>query len=228
MGLFKRVSDIISANLNEMVERHEDPEKLLKQAIGEMEESIKNAEQDTARVLANEKKLKRELENNVAESERWNTEAENAIDLGDDDLARRALGRKRDYDTVIEALKDQVASAEPATATLRTQLDGMKAKLAEAKRNLSSLAARKQAAEIRKKALNTPRQDLTVSDSAFEKFERMREKVEQAEAEADALAELRGTTTSPSDSDSADDGIDAELAALKARRASKKGRRSTQ
>lgn len=220
MGLFKRVSDIIAANLSEMVERHEDPEKLLKQAIREMQESIKTAEQDTAKVLANEKKLKRELANNEAEVARWTGEAERAVDTGDDDLARKVLSRKQEHDKVVQALKDQVAAAEPATVTLRNQLDGMNAKLAEAKRNLATLSARKQAAEVRKKAISSmaAHQDLTVGDSAFEKFDRMREKVEKAEAEADALAELRGIVADQPDTP--DGSVDAELAALKARRKS--------
>ncbi|APZ92971.1 PspA/IM30 family protein [Fuerstiella marisgermanici] len=217
MGLFKRISDIISANLNEMVEQHEDPEKMLKQAIREMKESIKAAELDTARVLANEKKLKRELVNNESDVKRWTAEAESAVDVGNDDLARKALSRKLAHGNIVQALRDQLEVAEPATQTLRHQLEGMNAKLAEATRNLATLSARKQAAEVRKKALSSMSAgcDPTVGDAAFEKFDRMREKVEQAEAEADALAELRGDTCLPN---ATSNKVDAELEALKLHR----------
>ena len=80
MGLFKRISDIISANLGEMAEEWEDPEVMLKQAVREMEQSIQTATQETARTLANEKKLVKELANNESEAKQWKARAEKAVD----------------------------------------------------------------------------------------------------------------------------------------------------
>lgn len=217
MGLFKRISDIISANLGEMAENWEDPEKMLKQAVREMDESIQAATQDTARTLANEKKLAKELAHNQNESNLWQSRAEQAVDAGDDDLARKALSRKNEHVKLAVALRDQLAAAKEASQTLRHQLDGMKAKLAEAKRNLATLSARNKAAEVRKKIyLNKTDSSVTVDDSAFQKFDRMREKVELAEAEAEALAELQGFQSSSTSDHPVDElDIDAELAALK-------------
>jgi phage shock protein A len=214
MGLFKRINDIITANISEMIEHHEDPEKLMKQAIREMEESIRSAETETVKVLANEKILKKELSNNTAEARRWQTEAERAVDVGDDEKARKALWRQHEHEKIVQALQDQFVSAEQASQTLKHQLDGMNAKLSEAKRNLTTLSARRQAAEVRKKAMNTmaSAESLALGDGAFEKFERMKEKVERAEAEAEALAELRGRIDASSES------VDDALAAMKARR----------
>lgn len=223
MRLFKRIGDIISANFGELAEKWEDPEKMLKQAVREMETSIKDSLQETAKVLANEKKLARELANNESSAKQWHARAEQAVDAGDDDLARKALARKKEHDMLASALREQLAAASVASSTLRTQHEAMKAKLAEAKRNLASLSARKKAADIRKKVYSSmdAESNLEIEDSAFEKFERMRERVEQAEAEADALAELRGMDLEPAipaESENGEDPVEAELQALKQRK----------
>lgn len=221
MGLFKRISDIITANLNEMTEGLEDPEMMLRQAVREMEESISDATQETAKVLANEKLLVKELSANRQQALEWQRKAEMAVESDDDGLARKALARKNEHQKLVTALEDQLKSAQDATKTLKHQLDGMQAKLAEAKRNLATLSARKKAADFRKK-MHTSALDLenaSLSDDAFSKFDRLKERVERAEAEADALAELRGGSPSAdvddTPSSAAEDSLDAELAALK-------------
>lgn len=222
MGVFKRISDIISANLNELTEQFEDPEKMLKQAVREMEASIAEVTGQTAKAMANQKTLARELERNRAQRDQWQNRAEKAVEAGDDDLARKALARKNENQKVVEALQDQLEAAEEASGTLKRQLAGMKAKLAEAKRNLSTLSARKRAADFRKK-LDAQAAGLTTEfdETAFAKFDRLKSKVEQAEAEAEALAELRSEQAgaTPEDIEVPDEELDvgAELAELKKR-----------
>jgi len=191
MGVFRRISDLISANFNEFTEQFEDPEKMLKQAVREMEESISEVTSQTAKAMANEKTLTRELERNRAERDQWQERAEKAVEAGDDDLARKALARKNEYQKVVEALEDQLGSACEASTTLKRQLGARKAKLAEAKGNLASLSARKRAADFRRK-MDAQAAGLVseVDESEFAKFDRLKRKVEQAEAEA--IAELRG------------------------------------
>src|SRR5580765_3906415 len=109
MGLFKRISDIISANLNEMTEGFEDPEKMLKQAIREMEQSISDATRETAKELANEKLLARELANNEKHADEWKRKDEQDVEAGDDNLARKALSRKQEHQKLVTALSDQMA-----------------------------------------------------------------------------------------------------------------------
>ncbi len=226
MGLFQRISDIITANLNEMTANFEDPEKMLKQAIREMEQSIGEATQETAKVLANEKRMAKELANNQREAGEWQRKAEQAVAAGDDGLARKALSRKQEHQKLVTALQDQLTAAEDASRTLKHQLEGMQAKLAEAKRSLATLSARNRAAEFKKKVHTSAMaaESSAVSDNAFAKFDRLREKVEQAEAEADALAELRGSAAladePPSSSETASADIEDELAALKQKRKS--------
>src|SRR5579871_5189413 len=201
MGLFQRISDIISANLNEMTESFEDPERMLKQAIREMEQSISDATHETAKVLANEKLLAKELANNERQADDWQRKAEQAVESGDDNLARKALARKQEHQKLVTALQDQLNAAQDASRTLKHQLEGMQAILAEAKRNLATLSARQRAADFKRK-MNTSEIAIdtgAASDDAFAKFERMREKVERAEAEAEALAELRGVKSSAGD-----------------------------
>lgn len=225
MGLFKRISDIISANLNDMADGLEDPEKMLKQAVREMEQSINVAMQETAKVLANEKLLGKELASNQQQLLDWQARAERAVDAGDDSLARKALLRKQEHQKLVIALNDQLKLAQETTTTLKHQLDGMQAKMAEAKRNLVTLSARKKAADFQKK-IHTSAMDLESrngDDDAFAKFDRLKDRVERTEAEAEALAELRGATRTRDDLNlgifsSSADSLDAELAELKKKR----------
>src|SRR3954452_2610800 len=108
MGIFKKISDIVSANLNDLTEGWENPEQMLRQAIREMEESIGVATRETARALANEKLLDKELAKNRDQSDRWQQRAEQAIAAGDDELARKALKRKQEHEKLVVALEDQL------------------------------------------------------------------------------------------------------------------------
>jgi phage shock protein A len=115
-----------------------------------------------------------------------------AVEAGDDNLARKALTRKNEHQQVADALEDQLHAAREASRTLRRQLAAMKAKLAEAQRNLATLSARKRAADFRKKMdAHAAGLATEVDEGAFAKFDRLKAKVEQAEAEAEAIAELR-------------------------------------
>lgn len=189
MGLFKRMGDIISANLNEMVDKFEDPEKMLKQAVREMESAIRDAMDRAAKVVASEKLLSKQLAEHESQVEHWQKQAESAIGRGDDDSGRHALARKRENQKLHAALADQYSAAQASSQKLRRQIEAMRVRLSEAKRKLVVLTARKQAAETRKR-LVSQFSDVNVNEQAFGKFDRMCEKVEQAEAEAEALIEL--------------------------------------
>ncbi|HUG70886.1 MAG TPA: PspA/IM30 family protein [Pirellulaceae bacterium] len=189
MGIFKRMQDIISANLNDMVEDYEDPEQMLRQAIREMESAVSKAKPDVAKAMANRKTTAKELANNGKQVKVWEERAGLAVSEGDDDLARKALARKREYEKIVAALGDQHEAAQEASEGLRRQLEGMQAKLAEAKRRLGTLTARKKAADVRSKIAQTDL-NIELDDNAFAKFDRLSQRVEQAEAEAEALAEL--------------------------------------
>lgn len=219
MGVFKRISDIITANITELVDGMEAPELMLKQAINEMEQSIAAATQETARALAGQKRLEKELLRNQDESRTWQSHAEQAVASGSDEMARDALSRKREHDQLSIELEDQLQAGTWATQVLRRQLDAMMARLSEAKRNLATLVARQRAAELRKDTLIHDC-DVPLTSDPFAKFARLREKVERIEAEAEALAELRASHFSSAtrfDTDMDQRHIESELAILKAR-----------
>ncbi len=133
----------------------------------------------------------------------------------------KPLAKKQEHEKLAAALRDQYASGVEATATLRRQLDGMRGKLAEAKRRLGTLTARKKAADLQSR-VQLGKIDPKLNTDAFAKFDRFREKVELAEAEADALRELSGGGCAVDESvetepDSHQLDLDAELAELKQR-----------
>ncbi len=218
MNIFKRISDILSANFNEMVEQWEEPEKMLKQAVREMETTIEVSKRNVAKSMASEKLVGKELLDNQRQAKEWQSRAEVAVQAGDDDLARKALIRKQEHDKVTAALSDQYKVSQEASTTLRRQLEAMQAKLADAKRRLGSLAARKRAADVRAR-IQIGKLDPMLNNDAFAKFDRLREKVEMAEAEADALCELNATQSSQKGEAVVETtetlGVDAELAELK-------------
>ncbi len=95
MGLFQRIGDIIAANLNDLVDRFEDPEVMLKQAIREMETMIEAATAGAARAIAGERLLSKDLSDHEQKAARWRARAEEGVSRGDDDLARQAIARAR-------------------------------------------------------------------------------------------------------------------------------------
>lgn len=189
MNIFHRISDIISANFNDMLEKYENPEQMLRQAIRETETAIATARKDVAAAMASEKTIGKELATNEKQVELWQTRASSAVQAGDDGLAKKAIERRKEYEKVATALKDHHAAALEASQSLRRQFDAMQAKLSEAERRLQTLIARNRAAEIRTKLASTEVQ-LDVAPGAFAKFDRMAKKVERVEAEAEAMAEL--------------------------------------
>jgi phage shock protein A len=227
MGLFQRIGDILSANLNELVEKLEDPETMLRQAIGEMESVIAEARQETARAMASAKLVRRGLEEQERLGRDWQQRAEQAVRAGDDGLARTALGRKQEADRLAAALRDQLQAADEASRTLRRQLEAMQAKLAEGRRRLSTHAARKKAADVRARMDAALANPTATPLGVFEKFERLRARVERMEAEADALRELDEglrrvsgaavTQAAGSAQPESETGVEGELAALKKR-----------
>src|SRR5436305_14531489 len=122
MSIFSRLSDIIASNLNSLLDRVENPEALLVEVIREMEEGLAAARRYAALAIAAERRIGRELEQNRSESERWKNKAREAITAGRDDLARRALSRKREHDDLVHGLETQMVAAGQTSANVRTSL----------------------------------------------------------------------------------------------------------
>lgn len=192
MGLFSRISDIISANINDLVDKFENPEKMLRQAVREMQTTIDQTRRSAATALADENLLAGELQRKLQDVELWKGRAQTAVADENDALARKALSRKHECEMLVESLSQQHASAKQTRTTLCSQLKSMEQKLDEANRRLGTLSARKRAADLKTKAA-TAMESSNIKGDAFAKFERMKKKVEQAEAQAEAMEQITKT-----------------------------------
>jgi phage shock protein A len=220
MRLFQRIGDIIAANLNDLVDRFEDPEVMLKQAIREMNAMIETATASAARAIAGERLLANDLADHEQNAVRWRTRADEAVGRGDDDLARQAIARAHEHDSMADALREQCTSAEKRAAALRSQIAAMKAKEAEARRKLAGLSARRQLAQ-NSRATSAVACGSSSQTNGFTRFERMHHEIERAEAEAKALSELYESAEVRLEAEIASrEGarrVEAELAAIKER-----------
>lgn len=182
-GIFSRMADIVKANVNDLITRAEDPEKMIRQMILEMEEAVNKATASVGTAVANEKRLERQYIEKQDQIEAWQKKAELAVEAGADDLARRALERKAATQEAARALEAALEESQKTSAQLKHQLTQLKAKLDEARTRQGALIARRRAAEARKqiaKGLSG------VGDDAFSSFERFRQRIETEEAEAEA------------------------------------------
>ena len=129
MSIFSRVSDILTANLNALLDRAEDPEALLAQVIRAMEGSLARARRSAAVAIAAERRLRGERDDNRARADRWKGRAREALAAGREDLARRALARKQEHDALARSLEEQRAGAVQTGASARTALQALEARL---------------------------------------------------------------------------------------------------
>ncbi|MGQ9632359.1 MAG: PspA/IM30 family protein [bacterium] len=216
MGILSRISQILKANINDILDKAEDPEKMLEQILMDMREQLREAKVQVARAIADEKKMERAYLENQAQSEDWEKKAVYALQKGDEELAKEALKRKNSSSQLAKDYKTQWESQKQTVETLKTSLSQLESKIEEANRKKNLLIARKKRAEAQKKIQETM---AGISDSsAFDSFDRMAAKVEDMEAQAQAAVEMsRDSLEDKFAALEADAGVDAELAALKAK-----------
>lgn len=188
MSFFQRIKLILSSNINAIISKAENPEKILEQLIIEMREQFAEAKKQVAATIADEKRLERQYTDEVAKAQEWEKKAMLAVRAGNDDLARKALLRKQEHDTTAEGFKTQWDAQKDATEKLKQALHQLNDKIEEARRKKDLLIARAKRAEAQKKIHNTM-SGLT-DNGAFDTFDRMAAKVEQIEAEGLASVEL--------------------------------------
>ncbi|MCZ7556223.1 MAG: PspA/IM30 family protein [Bacteroidia bacterium] len=215
-GIFGRISDIIKANVNDLIDRAEDPEKMIKQMVIEMEEAVNKATTAVGSAIANEKHLERQHNEKKKLASEWHERAVKAVNAGRDDLARQALEKKNMFDKAANDVEGPLAEAKKTSTVMRQQLEQLKVKLDEARVRQGTLIARHQAAKAKKQIS----QSLSgIGDGAFANFEKYEQKVLKVESEAEAFAELAGETTSLDDEFrklEAGSSVEEELALLKA------------
>lgn len=215
-GIFARISDIFKANINDLLDKAEDPEKMIKQMVIEMEEAVNKATTAVGSAIANEKMLEKQHVEKKKLAGEWQQRAVKAVNAGRDDLARQALEKKNMFEKAATDLEGPLAEAQKTAVTMRSQLDQLKVKLDEARVRQGTLIARHQAAQAKKQISSSL---AGIGDGAFANFDKYEQKVLKAESEAEAMSQLAGDTTSLDDEFKkleAGSSVEDELALLKA------------
>ena len=188
-GAFSRMADILKSNISELLDRAEDPEKMIRQMVREMEEAVNKATASVGTAVANQKRLERQYGEKDSQAQEWQQKAERAVEAGEDDLARRMLERKAVLYQAAEDLAPALEESKQTADQLRQQLRELKTKLEEARTRQGTLVARHRAAEARKRLA----QSISgLGNDAFSSFERFEQKIETTEAEAEAHTEIAG------------------------------------
>ncbi len=190
MGLFSRLGTLIKSNINDLISKAEDPEKMLNQVLVDMKTQLVEAKKQVAVAIGDEKRLKKQWDEQIAQSKEWERKAILAVQHDDDNLAKEALARRKEHDDLALQFEQQWTIQKDAVDKLKEQLRVLHNKIEEAKRKRNILVARQKRAEAQKTIQATM---AGLSDtSAFDTFDRMAEKIEQIEAEAEAGHELAG------------------------------------
>ncbi|REJ39253.1 MAG: PspA/IM30 family protein [Microcystis flos-aquae DF17] len=190
MGLFDRLSRVVRANLNDMVSKAEDPEKMLEQAVSDMQEDLVQVRQAVARAIAEQRQTEQKYSKDQSEANKWEQRAKLALSKGDETLAREALKRKKDFTETAAILKNQLDQQTVQVESLRKNLIALESKISEAKTKKNMLVARSRAAKANEEIQKTLGSIDT--SSSMSAFERMEEKVVQIEARSQAIGELGG------------------------------------
>lgn len=215
MGLFDRIKRVVSANLNDLVNKAEDPEKMLEQAILEMQEDLVQLRQGVAQTIAAQKRTEKQYNDAQNEINKWQRNAQLALQKGDENLARQALERKKTYTETSTALKTSLDQQNVQVETLKRNLIQLESKISEAKTKKEMLKARITTAKAQEQLQGMVRGMNT--SSAMSAFERMEEKVLMQEARAQSAGELAGADLETQFAAlEAGSDVDDELAALKA------------
>ncbi|MDR2376083.1 MAG: PspA/IM30 family protein [Treponema sp.] len=194
MGIFSRLKTLISANVNHLINKAEKPEKMLNQLIIDMNEQLIESKKAVAQAIADEKRLEREMNNHLNLSAEWERKAMLAVNKGEDDLAKEALLRKQENDNAALEYRKQWESQHEAVGKLKESLKELTNKIDKAQRQKNLLIARAKRAEAQQKIQDTM-SSVSGNRSAFDAFDRMAQKVDQMEAQADANKELDDFTS---------------------------------
>ncbi len=217
MGLFDRAFRVIRANLNGVVNQAEDPEKVLEQAVVEMQENLIQLRQAVAQAIATQKRTERQSAQAKSTAQEWYNRAELALQKGEEDLARQALTRRQGYLESASAMEAQLSQQQQVVTKMKDNMRRLEVKIAEAKTQKDMYIARARSAEASQRI-----QEMIGgigTGSSIAAFEQMEQRVMELEARSEALQDLSddplerqfaalegGSTT-----------VDAELAAMKTR-----------
>lgn len=217
MGIFTRFKDIINSNMNSMLDKAEDPEKMIKMMIREIEDTLVELKASCAGVIASKKKVQRSLDSASGHMEQWNARAELAVAKGRDDLAREALVEKRRFSSIIDSLETELIEHSALVDQYQEDIRQLEDKLRSSREKQRMLVQRHIHAKRKKQA----QEDIRRMDNydTLAKFDQMESRIEQMEAEADLVN--YGVKTSLDEQFEEiimDDDIEKELQRLKSNR----------
>ncbi|MEB3283929.1 MAG: PspA/IM30 family protein [Candidatus Sericytochromatia bacterium] len=219
MGLWDRIVRLLRSNVNDVIDKAEDPEKILNQIVTELNENLVTVRSQVATAIALEKQLYQKYQQAQNDADKWQQKAELAVDKGEDELAKEALKRKNTSQSTADDLKQQWEQQKGSITTLKASLAKMESKIAETQTKKSLLVARHRRAEAEKKiqsALST-----AAGSSSLAAFERMEQKVLEGETKAAALTELNSDSLDERFAALGGGDADADLIALKESRQAK-------
>ena len=221
MGIFSRTRDIIAANVTDLLDKAEDPAKMIRMIILEMEETLVEVRASAARTIADQKELRRQIAKLETVQANWLEKAELALSKDREDLAKAALMEKQKAADLAEQVNEEIVLLDESLRASEGDIAKLQAKLREARARQNSIVTRLESANNRAKMREMyagPK-----IDEAFSRFELLERRVDYAEARADAAG--MGATPKTLEEEIAElrssDKVDAELAALKARNAGK-------
>lgn len=185
MGIFTRTVDIVNANVNALLDKAEDPEKLVRQMIHEMEQTLIEIKAACAGTMAGARKLRRQEDEALVRASRWSDRARRAVDRGRDDLAREALLQKRHYIEQAELAAKDVANLETLEAEYKEDIQRLEEKLGIARERQRTLVQRHQRVQHRMR-VETEIRRLDTS-GAFMRFEELQYRLDRQEAESELV-----------------------------------------
>ena len=216
MAIFERISDLVRANINDLIDKAENPEKMVKQIIIDMEDQLRKATQGLGTAMGSLNQVKKQLESAQEQSNVWQSKAKACLEQGNEELAKKALENKVNQDKMVAQYQEMTTTMEAQVNEIKSQIDVLKQKLEEARSKKAMLVARSQMADAKAQMAKTlGNMD---SKSAFAKMEKMEQKIAEKEAEADAFSEVSGVQDGENDPFAQMDkenSINAELEKLK-------------
>ena len=216
MGVFSRLSDIINSNINAMLDKAEDPEKIARLIIQEMEDCLVEVRSAAARSMADKKEYERDISQLEQTRLDWSSKAELAVEKGREDLARGALSAKQRAEREIDGRRQALKAIEEVSVRRQDDLEKLQAKLDEAKTKHRALVVRREAAEQRN-AMRS-RFEVIKVDEAMRRYGQIERKVDEMEAYADLINVGDRSLEAQFQELAAEESIEKELAEIKRRR----------